>query len=124
MPNSFRVLDAGGPVIGINNRDLRTFTTRIEHTLELLPRIPRDRIVISESGITSHPDLLKLSAAGARAVLVGESLMRTADIGQASRSSPRNAVMARDLLAFSSQAVEATGGRSCQGSRNGRNAST
>jgi indole-3-glycerol phosphate synthase len=78
-----RDLGLPSPLLGVNNRDLRTFTTRIEHTLELLPRIPRDRIVISESGITSHPDLLKLSAAGARAVLVGESLMRAADIGQA-----------------------------------------
>ena len=78
-----RVLDTGGPVIGINNRDLRTFTTRIEHTLELLPRIPSDRIVVSESGITSHADLQTLGAAGAKAVLVGESLMRAADIGTA-----------------------------------------
>lgn len=78
-----RVLKAGGPVIGINNRDLRTFTTRIEHTLELLPRIPRDRIVVSESGIRSHADLLNLQEAGAKAVLVGESLMRAPDIGRA-----------------------------------------
>jgi indole-3-glycerol phosphate synthase len=78
-----RVLDASGRVIGINNRDLRTFATRIEHTLELLPRIPGDRIVVSESGIRSHADLLKLQAAGAKAVLVGESLMRAPDIGKA-----------------------------------------
>jgi indole-3-glycerol phosphate synthase len=78
-----RVLDAGGPVIGINNRDLRSFTTRIEHTLELLPRIPPDHIVVSESGIGSHGDLLRLAAAGAKAVLVGESLMRAPDIGRA-----------------------------------------
>jgi indole-3-glycerol phosphate synthase len=78
-----RVLDAGGQVIGINNRDLRTFTTRIEHTLELLPRIPSDRVVVSESGITTHADLLRLAAAGAEAVLVGESLMRAPDIGAA-----------------------------------------
>jgi indole-3-glycerol phosphate synthase len=78
-----RVLDAGGPLIGINNRDLRTFSTRIEHTLELLPRIPPDRAVVSESGIASHADLIKLAAAGAKAVLVGESLMRAPDIGAA-----------------------------------------
>lgn len=78
-----RVLAAGGRVIGINNRDLRTFTTRLEQTLELLPRIPADRIVVSESGITSHADLQQLGAAGVGAVLVGESLMRAADIGAA-----------------------------------------
>ncbi len=78
-----RVLATGGPVIGINNRDLRTFTTRIEQTLELLPTIPADRVVVSESGITSHADLVRLSSAGAKAVLVGESLMRAPDIGAA-----------------------------------------
>ncbi len=78
-----RVLDSGGPVLGINNRDLRTFTTRLEHTLELLPKIPADRTVVSESGITSHEDLVRLGTAGARAVLVGESLMRAPDIGAA-----------------------------------------
>jgi indole-3-glycerol phosphate synthase len=78
-----RVLDTGGPVIGINNRDLRTFTTRIETTLELLPYIPADRTVVSESGISTHEHLVRLGAAGARAVLVGESLMRAPDIGAA-----------------------------------------
>jgi len=78
-----RVLDAGGPVVGINNRDLRAFTTRLEHTLELLPKIPADRAVVSESGIRTHADLARLGAAGAKAVLVGESLMRAPDIGAA-----------------------------------------
>ncbi len=78
-----RVLAAGGQVIGINNRDLRSFATRLERTLELLPLIPRDRLVVSESGIATHDDLKRLGAAGVRAVLVGESLMRAADIGRA-----------------------------------------
>ena len=78
-----RVLDSGAPVIGINNRDLRTFVTRLEHTLELLPKIPADRTVVSESGIKAHADLVKLGRAGAHAVLVGESLMRADDIGAA-----------------------------------------
>jgi indole-3-glycerol phosphate synthase len=78
-----RVLDSGAPVIGINNRDLRTFATRLEHTLELLPKIPADRTVVSESGIATHDDLVRLGSAGARAVLVGESLMRADDIGAA-----------------------------------------
>lgn len=78
-----RVLDCGAPVIGINNRDLRTFVTRLEHTLELLPKIPADRTVVSESGIKVRADLERLGTAGARAVLVGESLMRAPDIGAA-----------------------------------------
>jgi indole-3-glycerol phosphate synthase len=78
-----RVLDCGAKVIGINNRDLRTFATRLEHTLDLLPKIPADRVVVSESGIKTHADLERLRVAGARAVLVGESLMRAPDIGAA-----------------------------------------
>ena len=78
-----RVLDCGAAIVGINNRDLRTFVTRLEHTLELLPKIPVDRIVVSESGIKTHADLVRLGAAGVRAVLVGESLMRAEDIGAA-----------------------------------------
>jgi indole-3-glycerol phosphate synthase len=78
-----RVLDCGAEVIGINNRDLRTFTTRLEHTLELLAKIPAECIVVSESGIRTHADVLRLGDAGVRAVLVGESLMRAADIGAA-----------------------------------------
>ena len=78
-----RVLDCGARVIGINNRDLRTFTTRLEHTLDLLAQIPADRVVVSESGIRTHVDLQRLAAAGARAVLVGESLMRAPHIGAA-----------------------------------------
>jgi indole-3-glycerol phosphate synthase len=78
-----RVLAAGGRVIGINNRDLRSFSTRLDQTLELLPLVPQDRIVVSESGIASHADLQRLGSAGVRAVLVGESLMRAPDIGRA-----------------------------------------
>ena len=78
-----RVLATGCTVIGINNRDLRTFITRIEQTLELLAQIPSNRIVVSESGIASHADLRRLGSAGVKAVLVGESLMRSPDIGTA-----------------------------------------
>ncbi len=78
-----RVLDCGARVIGINNRDLRSFATRLEHTLELMASIPADRTVVSESGIRTHADLVRLSAAGVKAVLVGESLMRAPDIGAA-----------------------------------------
>jgi indole-3-glycerol phosphate synthase len=78
-----RVLDTGCRNIGINNRDLRSFATRLDHTLDLLPKIPADRTVVSESGIASHADLVRLGTAGVRAVLVGESLMRAPDIGTA-----------------------------------------
>lgn len=78
-----RVLDCGAAVVGINNRDLRAFVTRLEHTLELLPRIPAGVTVVSESGIKTRDDMAKLKAAGVHAVLVGESLMRSPDIGAA-----------------------------------------
>ena len=78
-----RVLACGAKVVGINNRDLRSFSTRLGHTLDLLAHIPADRVVVSESGIRTNADLVRLQQAGARAVLVGESLMRAPDIGAA-----------------------------------------
>ena len=78
-----RVLACGAKVVGINNRDLRSFITRLEQTLDLLAHIPADRIVVSESGIRSNADLVRLQQAGARAILVGESLMRAPNIGAA-----------------------------------------
>jgi len=81
-----RVVDTGTTLIGINNRDLRTFVTRLEHTLDLLAQVPGDRVVVSESGIKTHTDMQRLEAAGVKAVLVGESLMRAPNIGQALNS--------------------------------------
>jgi indole-3-glycerol phosphate synthase len=78
-----RVIDCGATLIGINNRDLRTFQTTLDHTLGLLAKVPAGRVVISESGIKSNADLRRLEAAGVKAVLVGESLMRAPDIGVA-----------------------------------------
>lgn len=78
-----RVLDSGATLIGINNRDLRTFETRLEHTLDLMPLMPSGVVVVSESGIRAKADLDRLAAAGVRAALVGESLMRSPDIGAA-----------------------------------------
>lgn len=78
-----RVLDCGTVLVGINNRDLRTFKTTLNHTLDLLPKISSDYAVVSESGIKTHDDMQMLTAAGVKAVLVGESLMRSPDIGQA-----------------------------------------
>lgn len=71
----------GASLIGINNRDLRTFKTDLATTLRLLPKIPQDRLVVSESGIRASTDLARLEAAGARAVLVGETLLRADDPG-------------------------------------------
>jgi len=79
--NLLRVLDSGARMIGVNNRDLRSFKTRLEHTLELVERIPKDRCLVSESGIRSRADILRLGKAGVRAVLIGETLMRAPDIG-------------------------------------------
>jgi indole-3-glycerol phosphate synthase len=78
-----RVLDAGATIVGINNRNLKTFETRLDHTLSLLPRIPAGVTVVSESGIRTPADLRTLAAAGVNAVLVGEHLMRAADVGAA-----------------------------------------
>jgi indole-3-glycerol phosphate synthase len=82
-PQLERVVAAGVGLIGINNRDLRTFQTRLEHTLELAPVVPADCCLVSESGIRSRADIDRLRAAGVKAVLVGESLMRAPDIGAA-----------------------------------------
>lgn len=75
----------GAPLIGINNRDLRSFHTTLEVTERLGSRVPPDRLLVSESGIWTHEDLRRVAAAGARAVLVGESLMRQPDVAAALR---------------------------------------
>jgi indole-3-glycerol phosphate synthase len=76
-----RVLESGADLIGINNRDLRTFVTRLEHSLELAASVPDDRWLVSESGIRTRHDVERLQQAGVRAILVGETLMRSPDIG-------------------------------------------
>ena len=78
-----RVLSAGATLIGINNRDLRTFETDLQHTIRLRAQIPDNCVVVGESGIRTHDDVLRLAAAGVDAILVGESLMRQPDIGAA-----------------------------------------
>ena len=72
-------------LVGINNRDLKTFATSLETTEKLAPRVPKDRTVIAESGIASPADLQRLARAGVHAFLVGESLMRQADVAAATR---------------------------------------
>jgi indole-3-glycerol phosphate synthase len=81
--NVDRVLDAGAMLIGVNNRNLHTFEVDLEHTLRMRERIPTDRLLVGESGIQTRDDALKLERGGVQAMLVGESLMRKADIGRA-----------------------------------------
>jgi indole-3-glycerol phosphate synthase len=71
------------PLLGINNRNLRTFETKLEVTLELLPRIPQGRIVITESGILAAEDVARMRSSGVHAFLVGEAFMRAPDPGEA-----------------------------------------
>lgn len=75
-------LEADAQIIGINNRDLRTFHTQIETTFRLRNAIPAGKIVVSESGIYTREDVASLREADVHAMLVGESLMRSADIGR------------------------------------------
>ena len=75
-----RVLAAGATIVGVNNRDLRTFATRLEHTLEVAPRLPAGCVLVSESGIRTRDDIRRLEAAGVQAVLIGETFMRAPDI--------------------------------------------
>ena len=73
-------------LIGINNRNLKTLQTRLETTHELAPHVPSDRFLIAESGICRHQDIVGLCEAGARSFLVGEGLLREADVGVATRA--------------------------------------
>ncbi|HTW84936.1 MAG TPA: indole-3-glycerol phosphate synthase TrpC [Candidatus Sulfotelmatobacter sp.] len=81
-----RALAAGATLLGINNRNLRTFETDLAVTEELLPLVPRGTVVISESGVRSQKDVRRLVEHGARGVLVGESLMRAEDKADAIRA--------------------------------------
>lgn len=76
-------LSVDAKIIGINNRNLKTLQTSIAVTERLAPLVPRDRIIVSESGITSRADIVRLAAFGIEAVLVGTHLMRHADPGRA-----------------------------------------
>lgn len=76
-----RAVAAGTSIIGINNRDLTTFYTTLEVTERLAPLVPEGCLCVSESGIETAQDVVRVAQAGAHAVLVGESLMRAEDIG-------------------------------------------
>jgi indole-3-glycerol phosphate synthase len=79
-----RALDCcQSPLLGVNNRNLRTFETRLETTLDLLPQLPADRILVTESGILSRADVARMRDAGIDAFLVGEAFMRAESPGAA-----------------------------------------
>jgi indole-3-glycerol phosphate synthase len=78
-----RALRLKTPLVGINNRNLRSFEVTLETTLGLLPRVPADRLLVTESGILSSSDVLRMRDAGVHAFLVGEAFMRAPDPGQA-----------------------------------------
>ena len=81
-----RALRLDAPLVGVNNRNLKTFETTLDVTRELAPAIPGDRVAISESGLGTPADLADMAAHGVRCFLVGESLMRQADVAAATRA--------------------------------------
>ena len=78
-----RALRLKTPLVGINNRNLRTFEVTLDTTLSLLPHVPADRLLVTESGILSSTDVHRMRNAGVHAFLVGEAFMRAPDPGQA-----------------------------------------
>jgi indole-3-glycerol phosphate synthase len=80
-----RALGLQTHLIGINNRNLKTLKTDLQTTIELAPYVPPDRVLVTESGITSNEDVRRLAAAGANCFLVGESLLRQPDVAAAVR---------------------------------------
>ena len=78
-----RVLDAGARIVGVNNRDLRDFQVHLETSMELIESIPEECIAVSESGLHTNQDLLRLRRAGFDAFLIGERLMKREDPGEA-----------------------------------------
>ncbi len=83
VENLEAVLATTTRLVGVNNRDLRTFKVDLQHTLKLRQQIPLDRLVVGESGIANYSDVMTLARGGVKAILVGESLMRKPDVGYA-----------------------------------------
>ena len=93
-----RALGLRSPLVGINNRDLATFEVDLATTERLAPRVPSDRLVVAESGVGGPADVARLARAGARALLVGESLMRSSDVAGAAAALMGRAPLAPEAV--------------------------
>jgi indole-3-glycerol phosphate synthase len=96
-PELDRALRLTSPMIGINNRDLKTFDVSLDVTRHLAPHVPKGRMVIGESGLTTPADLAILAGVGVRSFLIGESLMRCQDVAAATQSLLANPLPNKDI---------------------------
>lgn len=77
-----RALEAGAEIVGINNRDLSTFQVDLKTAERLIPRIPKDKVIVVESGLQTHTEIKRFESLGVHAVLIGETFMKEKDIGE------------------------------------------
>ena len=94
-PELDRALKLPARLVGINNRNLKTLKVDLATTVELGPRVPKDRLLVGESGIGSRADIDRLTAVGCRAFLIGESLMKQPDVAAATRALVATPAMAK-----------------------------